>query len=275
VKTLSGRTAIITGATGGLGPHIARALADQGTNLVLAFLPDEDADPARPLSAATRVVSVPTDIRDWFALEDLVSCAKREFGTVDILVNNAGVEKILPYHKLRVDDIEQIVRVNLLAAMILTWMVIPGMLQCGRGHIVNISSLAAKTGAPCSEPYIAAKAGVIGFTESLRAEYRGTGVSASVICPGFIETGIYRRLVEETGLEAPRALGRSAPEAVGRAVVDAITKDRPEIIVNPGPTRLLTSLAELSPSIGASIVRISGIAQWFRKVAAAYELKRH
>ena len=266
---------MITGATGGLGPHIARALADQGTNLVLAFLPDEEADPARPLSASTRVVSVPTDIRDSFALEQLVSSAKREFGTVDILVNNAGVETILPYHRLHIDDIEQIVRVNLLATMILSWMVIPGMLERGRGHIVNISSLAAKTGAPCSEPYIAAKAGVIGFTESLRAEYRGTGVSASVICPGFIETGIYKRLVEETGFEAPRAFGRSSPEAVGRAVVDAITKDRPEIIVNPGPTRLLTSIAELSPSFGASIVRISGIAQWFRNVAAAYELKRH
>jgi NADP-dependent 3-hydroxy acid dehydrogenase YdfG len=92
---------MITGATGGLGPHIARALADQGTNLVLAFLPDEEADPARPLSASTRVVSVPTDIRDSFALEQLVSRAKREFGTVDILVNNAGVETILPYQLLQ------------------------------------------------------------------------------------------------------------------------------------------------------------------------------
>jgi short-subunit dehydrogenase len=275
MNNLSGCTAILTGATGGLGPHIARALADQGSNLVLAFLPGEDAGPARPLGASTRVVSVPTDIRDSSALERLVSRAKREFGAVDILVNNAGIETILPYHRLRVDDIEQIVRVNLVAAMILTWMVIPEMLQRGRGHIVNISSLAAKTGAPCSEPYIAAKAGVIGFTESLRAEYRGTGVSASVICPGFIETGIYKRLVDETGFEAPRAFGRSSPEAVGRAVVDAITKDRPEIIVNPGPTRLLTGLAELSPSVGAAIVRISGIAKWFRNVAATYDLRRH
>jgi short-subunit dehydrogenase len=274
VNNLSGCTAILTGATGGLGPHIARALADQGTNLVLAFLPGEDADSAYPLGVSRRVVSIPTDIRDSSALERLVARAKREFGAVDILVNNAGIETILPYHRLRVDEIEQIVRVNLLAAMILSWMVVPEMLERGRGHIVNISSLAAKTGAPCSEPYIAAKAGVIGFTESLRAEYRGTGVSASVICPGFIETGIYKRLVDETGFEAPRAFGRSTPEAVGRAVVDAITKDRPEIIVNPGPTRLLTSIAELSPSAGAAIVRISGIARWFRNVAASYDVKR-
>jgi len=161
--------------------------------------------------------------------------------------------------------------VNLIGAMLLTWMVLPGMLGRRSGHIVNVSSLAGKAGPPCFEPYAATKAGLIAFTESLRAEYRDTGVSASVICPGFVTTGIYEQMRKETHIDGPKLLGPSSPELVARAVVRAIRKDIPEIIVNPGPTRLLTTLAELSPSLAEWIMRRSGVVKWFKQCAESRE----
>jgi len=204
-------------------------------------------------------------------LEMLVTTANREFGTVDVLVNNAGIEKLFAYHKLNTGEIERVVSVNLTGAMLLTRMVLPGMLKQRRGHIVNISSLAGKAGPPCFEPYAATKAGLIAFTESLRAEYRGTGISASVICPGFVRAGIYPQLKEEAATDGPRILGPSSPEEVASAVLRAIYRDTPEIIVNPGPTRLSTALAELSPSLAEWVMRRSGVVEWFRKCAVARE----
>ncbi len=138
---------------------------------------------------------------------------------------------------------------------------------------MNISSLAGKVGLPYNEPYAATKAGLVGLTKSLRAEYRGTGVSASVVCPGFVEAGMYQRWRDQTGRVAPRILGRSSPEAVGRAVVHAIERDVPEVLVNPGPTRLLVTLAELSPALAEKVVRRLGVAKWFRTTAEVHERK--
>jgi short-subunit dehydrogenase len=165
------------------------------------------------------------------------------------------------------DQIEYVIRVNLLGTMILTRLVLPGMLKRGQGHIVNMSSLSGKAGPPYSESYAATKAGIIAFTESLRSEYYKTGIGCSVICPGFVEAGIYQRVVDETGQRISRLLGTSSPEAVANAVVQAIKKDLPEIIINPGPTRLLTALAELSPWFGEKLMRLVGVVQWFETVA--------
>jgi len=268
MRELKGRTAILTGASGGIGPYIAQALGNQKINLVLAGLSSAALNElATKIAAITDVISVLTDVTDRKALEELVSKVTAEYGSVDILVNNAGIEMFSSYHSLAPDDIEYNVNVNLTSAMILTCLVLPGMLSRKCGHIVNMSSLSAKAGPPCAEPYSATKAALIAFTESLRAEYRESGVSASVICPGFVTAGIYQRIVEETGLSAPRMLGTSPPELVAEAVVRAIKKDIPEIIVNPGPTRLLTAIAELSPSFGEWVMHRIGAVEWFVKVA--------
>ena len=137
------------------------------------------------------------------------------------------------YHTLPINDIERSININLTSAMVLTPIALPEMLDRRRGHIVNMSSLSAKAGPPCAEPYTATKAGLIAFTEALRAEYRGTGVSASVICPGFVTAGIYQRIVDETGLTAPWLLGTSSAESVAQAIVRAIKKDIPKIGTNP------------------------------------------
>jgi short-subunit dehydrogenase len=270
--TLAGRTAILTGASRGIGLYIARALAREQMNLVLAARSaaelEEIAGEAR--AQGVKAVAVPTDVADRTALEALVIVANREFGVIDVLVNNAGIAKPTAYEKLSPEAIEHTIRVNLTAPMLLTWMVLPGMLARRCGHIVNMSSLAGKMGTPYTEPYAATKAGLIGFTESLRVEYKRKGVSASVICPGFVrDAGIAEQFSAE--LAPPRLLGTVSPEAVARAVVRAIKEDVPEIIVNPTPVRLLTILAEFSPLLGEGVLRCVGVADLFRRAAELVE----
>jgi len=277
MRVLLNRTALVTGASRGIGIHLVRALAEENMNVVLSGVSQSELSQAeKTLSkSGARVISVPTDLEDRVAVESLIATATKEFGAIDILVNNAGIESFFPYHKLRIDYIERIIRVNLTSAMILTRLVLPGMLARRTGHVVNMSSLSGKAGPPCSEPYVATKAGLIAFTESLRAEYAGTGVGFSVIVPGFVETGIYQRVVEETGLKAPALLGTSQPDAVARAMVRAIKKNLPEVIINPGPTRLLTTLAEISPALGEWLMRRVGAVDWFINVARIREQKQN
>jgi short-subunit dehydrogenase len=269
MQELSGRTALVTGASKGLGLYIVRALIKERMNVVLSGVSENELSQATTSfsQSGVKLLSVITDLTDRTAVETLVTSAIEEFGAIDVLVNNAGVETFFAYHNLCLDQIEYVIRVNLLGTMILTRLVLPGMLKRGQGHIVNMSSLSGKAGPPYSESYAATKAGIIAFTESLRSEYYKTGIGCSVICPGFVEAGIYQRVVDETGQRISRLLGTSSPEAVANAVVQAIKKDLPEIIINPGPTRLLTALAELSPWFGEKLMRLVGVVQWFETVA--------
>jgi short-subunit dehydrogenase len=259
MKEIAGRTAVVTGASRGIGVFVARALSEQGMNLVLAARTTDALEELRSQLVARGkggVVVAPTDISKREDCRRLVETAQREFGAIDVLVNNAGIENIYPYHKLSLDEIDEVIDVNLRGTMCLTWMALPGMLERRRGHIVNMSSLAGKVGPACCEVYAATKAGLIGFTQSLRGSYRGDGVSASVICPGFVDAGMYSRVVEEHGLEVPKTLGVAKPEAVADAVVKSIVKDVAEVIVNPMPVRVLLGMYSLAPGITE---RVSGV----------------
>ncbi|HEY8491487.1 MAG TPA: SDR family oxidoreductase [Dehalococcoidia bacterium] len=273
MRDLAGRTAVVTGASRGIGPYVARALARERMNLVLAARSagELEAVAAELRGMGVRAAAVPADVSDRAALAALVEAAEREFGGVDVLVNNAGIELTRPYHRLSLDEIQQVIQVNLTAAMLLARLVLPGMLERGRGHVVNMASLAGKSGPAYSEPYAATKAGLIGFTQSFRATYREMGVSASAVCPGFVHSvGMYEENRRRTGLAAPRSLGTSSPEAVARAVVRAVRDDLPEVLVNPGvPPRVLTTLREAAPSLGEWVVRRMGVTDLYRQAAEA------
>ena len=157
------------------------------------------------------------DLRDAGQRQQVVSATLGEFGGINVLVNNAGVETSAAYHELSEADIKNILAVNLEAPMMLTRAVLPEMLRQGRGHIVNMSSLAGKFGPGFQEAYNVSKAGVTAFTYSLRGTYRGTGVSASVVCPGFVEAGIYARIKTSIGRPAPGLLGAGVCPRAGRA----------------------------------------------------------
>lgn len=272
MENLEGRIALVTGASRGLGPTIALALARQGVQLALAARSQERLDAvASRITAITgvRAIGIPADVTSAGHREALVERAARELGPIDILVNNAGIERTEPFERSDPAAIASIIETNLVAPMLLTRALLPGMLERGRGHIVNVSSLAGKVGVPFEAPYCASKSGLIQFTESLRFEFAGRGVSASVVCPGFVgRAGMYANTVRETGVTASRLAGISTPADVARAVVRSIRHDIPEIIVNPGPMRLISTLAELSPRLFELGYGLFGTKEQFGQVAA-------
>ena len=271
MRLKSNQTVLLTGASGGLGTYIARALAVYGLNQALVAFPGKDLPPLqRELeNSGINAFYLVADLRIREERRRVVEEVRKQFGTTDILINNAGVEFTAPYHALSEDEISSVLQVNLEAPMQLSRMVIPEMLERGLGHIVNMASLAGKSAPAFQEPYAATKSGLIAFTMSLRETYLGSGVSASAICPGFVEAGIYARIKRKSGCSAPVLLGTSPPEKVGKAVVRAIQKDIPQIIINRYPVRPLLSLSEISPRLGASITRAIGASRFFKQVFEA------
>jgi len=274
MKNLRGQAAILTGASGGLGNFIAPAMARAGMNLALVAFPGTGIDEVRSavMKEGIKVLALALDLRDPEQRRQVVSATLKEFGSVDVLVNNAGIESSSVYHELSEEDIRNVLAVNLEAPMMLTRAVLPEMLRRGRGHIVNMSSLAGKFRPGFQEAYVATKAALTAFTYSLRGTYRGTGVSASVVCPGFVEAGIYARIKEEIGRPAPGLLGAAvcSPECVARAVLRVIQHDVPEMFVSKVPVRPMLTLCALSPSLGAWITdKILGADDFFRAVAEA------
>jgi len=253
-----------------LGKFIAHVFAERGVQLALVAYPGAELDELRTSleKRGVRAVALNVDLRDSGQRRSVVQEVRRQFGPIDILVNNAGVEFNSFYHELSENQINEVLNVNLTAAMILSRLVLPDMLERKRGHIVSISSLAGKSGPAFQEPYAASKAALVAFTMSLRATYRELGVSASVVTPGFVEAGIYANLKARSGCCAPCLLGTSKPEAVGQAVVSVIERDRLEKIVNPLPVRPLLALSALFPSLGEWISDLTGVNDFFRRVDA-------
>jgi short-subunit dehydrogenase len=265
---LRGTNALLTGAAGGLGRYIARALAAEGVNLALCDLPSAPMDDLlqdlRP--HGVRVESVPADLTDTAGLGTLVRHSEDAIGDLDILVNNAGLEFAGGFNHHTREELERLVAVNLLAVMELTRVVLPAMLERRRGHIVNIASIAGKGPFPYLASYCGTKHGVVGFTHSLRAEYRGAGVGFSAICPIFISrAGMFGR-IETDAPDPPGPLRPLPPETVGAAVVDAIEHDRSEILVSRRPKRLLPAVSAVAPGAVAWLLN----RRRFREFADGY-----
>jgi short-subunit dehydrogenase len=153
--------------------------------------------------------------------------------------------------------------------MTLTLAVLPGMQERGRGHVVNMASLAGKAAVPHLASYCATKHGVVGFTHALRHEYGSEPVGFSAICPGFVgRVGMYGRLEKQVG-EPPGIVGTVPPERVGDAVVRAITKDLPEVIVAKGPVRPLIFLNAFFPRAMTRLSRTKGATDFARRMSEA------
>lgn len=252
---IAGKVALVTGASRGLGLAITSALAARGARLVLA---------ARSVDGLERTVAsvrsgggvaeaVPTDLEDPEARERLVREAEERVGPIDLLVNNAGLESIGRFEELDPADLERVIALNLTVPLQLTRRVLPGMLERGRGHVVNVASLAGLAVMAHNEAYSASKFGLVGFTRALRAslQHEGRAVSASAVCPGFVlGEGMFAEQQREQGASAPVFVGSTTPEKVAAAVVRATERDLPEVIVNSGPMRPLLAVATLAPSLG-------------------------
>ena len=193
---LTGRAALVTGATGGIGGGIARALHAQGAMVTLSGTRREVLDHlAAELGERTHVL--PCNLADKDEVEALVPRAEETMGQLDILVANAGVTKDNLFVQLRDEDWEQVLAVNLTATFRLARAAIRGMMRRRHGRVIGISSVVGVTGNPGQSNYVAAKAGMIGLMKSIAAEYAKRGVTANCIAPGMIQTAMTDKLNEK------------------------------------------------------------------------------
>jgi short-subunit dehydrogenase len=271
MEQLQGRTALVTGASGGIGRAISRRLARDGMNVVasgrrgevLAGLVTELRE------IGVKAEAIPADLSDLGQVDPLIERSETALGSIDVLINNAGVEITAPFTGYSREELTSVVDINLTVPMLLTHRIVPGMLERGRGHVVFISSLAGKIGPAYNEPYGATKAGLIGFNQSLRAEYRHAPIGFSVICPGFTAgDGMYQRMVEE-GVSSNRMIGETTTGRVADCVATAIREDRPEIVESGSPIRPMLALSQIAPRLGERLVERIGATEIFRRTAAA------
>jgi len=261
---LRDRTALVTGATGGLGTAIARALAARGAVPVLT---GRRSDVLEPLAAETGGRAVAADLADPASVERLLA----EAGDVDVLVANAALPGSGHISSFSVEDIDRALAVNLRAPMVMARRLAEPMAARGFGHIVFVSSLAGKAASGGGSVYSATKFGVRGFAHGLREDLRGAGVGVSVVLPGFIRgSGMFH----DAGVELPAFVGTKTPEDVAAAVVRAIERDRAEIDVAPLGLRVGAAFAGLAPELSARLQRRLGGAKVAEDMARGQSGKR-
>jgi short-subunit dehydrogenase len=207
------RNAIVTGASHGIGPFIARALAARQMNMLLVARSEAElARLAAELGSAINVSAAAIDLGGPQAARQVADAAAAELGSVDVLVNNAATEPQTRFHALSPGEIEYVLRVDLISPLLLARLVLPGMLERGYGRIVNVSSLAGHTSFPHTEAYAAAKDGLTAFSRVLTSDYRHTGVSATSLILGPVkDAGVSARTLAETGPDRQhRLVGKPA-----------------------------------------------------------------
>jgi short-subunit dehydrogenase len=260
---ITGARVLLTGATGGLGYSIARALHAAGAILTLTGRRADALGPlAKELSAATIVADL-ASAADVHRVMD-------EAGRVDILVANAalpGSGYVLDYTE---EEIDTVLDVNLRAPIIMARHAALQMREQGVGQIVLIGSLSSKAASEQSAMYNATKFGLRGFAHGLRQDLHGTGVGVSIVLPGFISgAGMFAK----SGAQPQRGIRTVTPRAVTRGVLLAITRDRAEVSVAPPELRIGATIASVAPSLSAAIMRRSGGAQMAGAIADGHRAK--
>jgi 3-oxoacyl-[acyl-carrier protein] reductase len=188
---LSSRTALVTGASRGIGKSIALALAEAGADIVVNY--NSNAAAAEQVCEQIRAkgrkaLSVQADVSKSQDVERLITTIEKQLGSIGILVNNAGIAEFLPPEKVTEEIFERFLRVNLTSMFLVTQRVIPGMRAAKWGRLINLSSIAAQTGGVIGPHYAASKAGILGLTRSYASQLAKDGITANAIAPGLIET---------------------------------------------------------------------------------------
>jgi short-subunit dehydrogenase len=269
MRELTGRNALVTGASGGIGTHIARALAGAGMNVGVTGRREDalNAVVTELRSLGVRAEAVTVDLNDLDQAEGLIERAQQALGPLDLLVNNAGVEYCSQFDRAPRNELLETINVNLTAPVLLTHKALPGMLERRRGHVVFMSSAAGKIGPAYEASYGATKAALIALTQGLRREYRKQPVSFSVVCPGFVAgDGMYQRMVEE-GVSSNRIIGATTVESITADVLDAIRRDLPEVIDTGAPIKPVLALSQLAPRTTERLVTRIGLDRMFERTA--------
>lgn len=219
-EKLSGKVAIVTGGSKGIGLAIARSLGEMGAKISICAR-----DKARLNQAAEElrksgidVLEIPADVTRAKDIASLVETTEKKLGPIDILINNAGIGRWGPVHQMSEEDYDSILDTNLKSVFLLTKAVAPGMIERNRGQIVNIASLAGKNAILGGSIYCASKWGLLGFTKSVAEDLRGHGIRVSAVCPGSVVT----EFSPHTGRDSSKML---QSEDVAHAVAALVTEN--------------------------------------------------
>jgi short-subunit dehydrogenase len=261
---ITGRTVLLTGATGGIGHAIARALHARGAQLILT---GRRADVLAPLADEVSGTALAADLSRQVDVERLIE----EAGHADVVVHNAALPASGDILSFSPEELDRALDVNLRAPIILSRHFAETLSNKGSGHIVFISSLSGKSGQGGAAVYSATKFGLRGFGQGLRGDLARKNVGVSCVFPGFIrDAGMFH----EAGAQLPKGVGTSTPEEVAAAVVTAIERNRFEVDVAPIGMRVLTSFASIAPATAARITRKVGGGKIAADLAAGQRGKR-
>jgi short-subunit dehydrogenase len=263
---IEGSRVLLTGATGGIGRAIARALHERGAHLLLSGRREEVlAELVSDLG--DRAEALPADLQSPEAARELVERA----GRVDVLVANHALPASGRLDDYSVEEMDRALDVNFKAPIHMTHAVLPQMVERGAGHLVFISSIAGKVASGGGSLYSATKFGLRGFATSLHDELRDDGVGVTTVFPGFIsDAGLWA----DTGLELRKGVGTRKPEQVADAVISGIEKNRSEIDVAPLQLRAGAWAAGVSQAAVQRIQRAAGSKDLAERMAEAQRVKR-
>ncbi|MEA2386987.1 MAG: hypothetical protein QOJ22_1161 [Thermoleophilaceae bacterium] len=247
---LNSSRVLLTGATGGLGHAIARALHARGAHLVLTGRRAEVLD-GLVSELGERAEARALDLSDRGSVRGFCE----EAGTIDVLVANAGLPGTGRLSEYAPEQIDRVFDVNFRAPVHMTHALLPPMLERDHGHLVYISSMSGKVATARSSLYNGTKFGLRGFAYAVREDLRGTGVGVTTVFPGFIsDAGMWA----DSGLDLPRGIRTKTPEDVAQAVITGIERDKAEIDVAPLTVRLGGWLAGAAPNAVAAINKRGG-----------------
>lgn len=225
MSKLTGKTAIVTGASRGIGAAIARRFAKEGANIVVNYSGSQDKAEAVVTEieqAGGKAIAVKANVADADAVKLLADAAMKEFGSIDILVNNAGITRDNLMMRMKEDEWDDVINTNLKGVFLCTKAVTRQMMKQRAGRIVNIASIVGVMGNAGQANYVAAKAGVIGLTKTTARELASRGITANAVAPGFITTDMTEKLGDDvqSSMLAQIPLARfGAPEDVANAAL--------------------------------------------------------
>ncbi len=200
VQRLRGKVAIVTGASRGIGRATALALASEGANVVVNYASSRDSAEkvvAEILAMGNEAIALPADVSKSEQVDELVSTVLEKWGQIDVLVNNAGITRDTLLLRMKPEDWQAVIDLNLTGVFLCTRAVSKTMLKQRSGRIINITSVAGQMGNPGQANYSAAKAGVIGFTKTVAKELASRGITVNAVAPGFIATDMTHDLDAE------------------------------------------------------------------------------
>jgi short-subunit dehydrogenase len=262
---ISGSRVLLTGATGGLGRAIAKALDQRGAHLLLTGRKQEALE-----GLAAELRSAEALAADLASRDDVDALPGRA-GRVDVLVHNAGLPGSGRLESFSPEQIDRVLDVNLRAGIMLTLALLPEMTERGQGQLVYVSSMSGKIPTVRASVYGATKYGLRGFAGGLRDDLHGTGVGVSTVFPGPIQgAGMW----DDAGITLPRWVPTKSPEDVGNAVVKAIETNKPEIAVADPGQRAASVLENVSARAGAWLRRRLPVEELADRTAEAQKVKR-